>query len=78
MKKTISQTIKINIELNGLSLDMVYDKTVGCHLIHVIDFPSGKNILIIVDCVYKEGKIEAPAYVNPQSAFLFFTFSPLY
>ena len=34
-RKTIDEIIKKDLDFNGLSIDMVYDKTQWHHLIHV-------------------------------------------
>lgn len=36
-KNTIDETIKKNLEVNGLSMNMIYERTLWYHLIHVAE-----------------------------------------
>lgn len=36
-RKTIGETINKDLDINGLSIDMVHDKTLWRHLLHIVD-----------------------------------------
>ena len=36
-RKTIGETIKSDLDVNGLNINIVYDRTLRCRLIHVAD-----------------------------------------
>jgi len=36
-RKTIRETIKKDLEINELEKDMVFNRTLWCHLIHAVD-----------------------------------------
>ena len=35
--KIIGETIKRDLDVNGLNINMIYNRTLWCHLIHVAD-----------------------------------------
>jgi len=41
-RKTIRETIRNDLEVNKLDLNMIYDRTLWRHLVHVAD-PNGEN-----------------------------------
>ena len=44
-RKSIGETIKRDLEFNGLNVNMIHDRTLWLHLIHVID-PIGLVVVV--------------------------------
>lgn len=42
LRKTISRTIKRDLELNGLLLDLIHNRELWCFLIYKADHTNGK------------------------------------
>lgn len=47
-RKTIGQTIKKVLDLNGLYLSMIYDRILWCHLILVVNLTYWEMASIVV------------------------------